>query len=188
MTRDRLARPRTLATLLGALALAGPGCDQPTGSSRPRARAGAPAEPVAAAPAPEPTPAPAPDPAKPREILGQKTMDIKDAQAETKPGGGAVAVQPKITAKDPILLTGNAYVSIVSRNSQLNMDHALDLYRAETGEFPKTYDEFMEKIIRANNIALPTLPFYQEYGYDAPTHKLVILEYPDRKVQANYPK
>jgi hypothetical protein len=27
------------------------------------------------------------------------------------------------------------------------------------------------------------LPYYQEYGYDAPQHKLIILEYPDRKAQ-----
>ena len=39
----------------------------------------------------------------------------------------------------------------------------------------------MEKIIKANNIALPKLPFYQEYAYDAPNHKLVIIEYPDKK-------
>ena len=53
-----------------------------------------------------------------------------------------------------------------ARPRRLNIQHALDLYQAETGEFPKTYAEFMEKIIKANNIALPTLPFYQEYGYD----------------------
>jgi hypothetical protein len=32
------------------------------------------------------------------------------------------------------------------------------------------------------------LPFYQEYAYDAPNHKLVIMEYPDRTEAANYPK
>ena len=46
---------------------------------------------------------------------------------------------------------------------------------------PQDHDEFMEKIIKANNIALPKLPFYQEYAYDADEHKLVIMEYPDRK-------
>jgi hypothetical protein len=28
---------------------------------------------------------------------------------------------------------------------------------------------------------LPKLPYYQEYGYDPNQHKLIILEYPDRK-------
>jgi hypothetical protein len=166
------------------LALAHAGCDQPTGSTRPRTRA--PQAEVVEQPAPAPEPAPAPAPVAPRPILGQKTQDIRDMSKEQKAGG--VVVEPKITAKDPITLQGNAYVSIIGQNSILNIKHALDLYQAETGEFPKTYAEFMEKIIKANNIVLPTLPFYQEYGYDAPNHKLVIMEYPDRKEAANYPK
>ena len=133
-----------------------------------------------------PPPAPAVEPYKPRPIIGQRTTDIRDAKVEAKAGGTAVG--PRITAKDPITLSGNAYVTIVGQSSILNIKHAIDLYQAETGEFPKTFAEFKEKIITANNIALPTLPFYQEYGYDTPSHSLVILEYPDRKTQANYPK
>ena len=41
----------------------------------------------------------------------------------------------------------------------------------------------MTGIIKANNIALPKLPPYQEYGYDEKEHKLVILEYEARKNQ-----
>ena len=57
----------------------------------------------------------------------------------------------------------------------------MDLYQAENDRYPKDYDEFMDEIIKANNIALPKLPHYQEYGYDEKEHKLIILEYPDRK-------
>ncbi len=46
----------------------------------------------------------------------------------------------------------------------------------------------MEKIIRANNIALPKLPAYQEYGYDVPSHSLMIMEYPDRKTGDELPQ
>jgi hypothetical protein len=175
-------RPWPAAVIPFALALILAGCDQP-GSTRPRAKL-KPLDEVAEAPAPEPQSAPAP--VAPRPILNQRTQDIRDASQERKAGG--VDKAPRIIAKDPILLTGNAYVSIVSRAAQQNITHALDLYQAETGEFPKTYEEFMEKIIKANNIALPKLPFYQDYAYDAPTHKLVIMEYPDRKEAANYPK
>ena len=163
------------------LALALAGCDQPTGSSRPRSKVAPPAE-VAEQPAPEPTPAPV----APRPILGEKTQDIRDMTKEQKAGG--VVTQPRITAKDPITLQGNAYVSIIGQNSILNIKHAIDLYQATNGEYPKTTEEFMTNIIKANNIALPKLPFYQEYGYDAANHKLVIMEYPDRKEAANYPK
>ena len=94
---------------------------------------------------------------------------------------GAQVASQTIVAKDPITLPGNAYVTIIGRNSMLNIQHALDLYQASKGRYPKDYPEFMDEIIKANNIALPTLPHYQEYGYDAPNHKLIILEYPDRK-------
>ncbi len=175
--------------VLGALALVPAACDQPTGSTRPRSKAPAP-ETTSADSVPDTAPAtaPAPAPVKPRPILGERTQDIRDAKAETKPGAGGVEVQPRIVAKDPITLVGNAYVTIIGQSSILNIQHALDLYEATNGAYPKTRDEFMEKIIKENNIALPTLPFYQEYGYDVPSHRLVILEYPDRKTQANYPK
>jgi hypothetical protein len=39
----------------------------------------------------------------------------------------------------------------------------------------------MAEVIKANNISLPKLPPYQEYTYDEKEHKLIILEYPDRK-------
>lgn len=197
MTPARRPRSsRVTALSLAALVGLGPlACNQPTGSTSPRSSA--PTPPPASNPAPtevaapEPAPTTAPPPisadGKTRPILGQKTTDVRDAQAETK-AGGAVATTPRITAKDPITLTGNAYVSIVGQSQILNIKHAVDLYQAETGEFPKTFAEFQEKILRANNIALPTLPYYQEYGYDTPSHSLVILEYPDRKAAANAPR
>lgn len=178
-TRRPWPAPLMALGLASSLVLAG--CDQPTGSSRSRPRTKPPQE-VAEAPAP----APAPAPVAPRPIIGKTTQDIRDMEKEKQAGGAAK--EPKIVAKDPILLVGNAYVSIVSQAAQGQMKHALDLYQAETGEYPKTLDEFMEKIVKPNGIKLPTLPFYQEYAYDAPNHKLVIMEYPDRKEAANYPK
>ncbi len=171
---------RSMALSLG-LILAG--CDQPTGSTRPRVR-GTTSE-VVRQPAPEPAPAPPPE-SKPREILGKTTQDIRDMEKEKKAGG--VAASPKIVSKDPIRITGNAYVSIVGQAATLNIKHAVDLYQATTGEYPKTTEEFMEKIIKENNIALPKLPFYQEYTYDASTHSLVVMEYPERKKAAGYPE
>lgn len=122
-------------------------------------------------------------PAKPDEpefIVGKRTQDIKNAAPEIQ-NQGAQQVQPRITAKDPITLQGNAYVSMIGQTSILNIQHAMDLYHAENDRYPKNFDEFMTDIIKANNIALPQLPVYQEYGYDEAQHKLVILEYPDRK-------
>ena len=128
---------------------------------------------------------PQPKPKRPTDsgpIIGKRTQDIKDANVELKTGGARVG-STKITAKDPITLQGNAYVTIIGRTSILNIQHAVDLYQAENGCYPKDTNEFMEEIIKKNNIALPKLPYYQEYGYDANQHKLIILEYEDRKNQ-----
>jgi hypothetical protein len=121
-------------------------------------------------------------PAQPEFIVGKRTQVIKNARSEIQKGGATVATT-KITAKDPITLPGNAYVTIIGRISIDNMEYALKLYQAEHDRYPKSYDEFMTEIIKANQIALPKLPYYQEYGYDEKEHKLIILEYPDRKNQ-----
>ena len=114
-------------------------------------------------------------------IVGQRTQEIKNADVELKKG--AQQATTRITAKDPITLPGNAYVTIIGRNSMLQIQHAIDLWRAENDRYPKDYQEFMDVIIKANNIALPKLPHYQDYGYDPKDHKLIILEYPDKKNQ-----
>jgi hypothetical protein len=113
-------------------------------------------------------------------IIGQRTTEIRDAGTELKQGGAKVA-SPKIVAKDPITVTGNAYVSIVGRVSVLQIQQAVDLYHAANDRYPKDLDEFMAEIIKANNIALPQLPPYQKYAYDDKEHKLIVLEYPDLK-------
>ena len=113
-------------------------------------------------------------------IIGQRTTEIRDASTELKQGG-ARSPRPGSSPKTRSHSTGNAYVSIIGRTSVLKIQQAVDLYHAENDRYPKDFDEFMTEIIKANNIALPMLPPYQEYGYDEKEHKLIILEYQDRK-------
>lgn len=116
-------------------------------------------------------------PANPEFIVGKRTQQILNANVEMQKSGAHQATT-KITAKDYITLQGNAYVTAIGQTSMLQIQHALDLYHATNDRYPKDYDEFMNEIIRANNIALPKLPYYQAYGYDEQQHKLIILEYP----------
>jgi hypothetical protein len=192
-SRMRPAGLPRLALLAGALASASVGCETklPQPGTRHQTRApeltgvaidgddmGRPAE---KPPAPAQPAQPKPKaPAKPEFIVGKRTSDIRNAQTELKQGKAQVA-STRIVAKDPYTLSGNAYVSIIGRASMDNMKHAVDLYHAENDRYPKDYNEFMEVIIKANNIALPKLPYYQEYAYDEKEHKLIIIEYPDRK-------
>ena len=47
-----------------------------------------------------------------------------------------------------------------------SIEHAINLYKAEHGRGPASNAEFMERIIRANNIKFPPLPPNQEFVYD----------------------
>ena len=49
----------------------------------------------------------------------------------------------------------------------LQIVQPMQMYRVEHGHFPKTEEEFMEKIIKANSIKLPELPPGERYVYDA---------------------
>ena len=52
---------------------------------------------------------------------------------------------------------------------------AMDLYKAENGgNPPKTQEEYMAKIIQAQNIKLPTLPPGQRYVYDPHSGELMV--------------
>ncbi|AGA24475.1 hypothetical protein [Singulisphaera acidiphila] len=169
-SRDRRSTPLGVSLLLLFLA---PGCEEPRHVNT---KLNAPSAP---APAPATEPASASEVVQPREILGQRTTDIRNADDELKKG--AQVATTKITAKDPITLPGNAYVTIIGRTSILQIEHAMNLYKATNDRFPKDFAEFNTEIIKANNLALPKLPYYQEYGYDEKEHKLIVLEYPDRK-------
>jgi hypothetical protein len=119
-------------------------------------------------------------PRKPEYIVGKRTQKVENAKAALKTGQAKVG-STRIVARDPITLPGNAYAAIIGRTSMLSIQQAMDLYRAMNDRYPENYNEFMEVIIKANNIALPQLPHYQDYGYDEKEHKLIILEYEDRK-------
>jgi hypothetical protein len=53
----------------------------------------------------------------------------------------------------------------------------MNLYKGEHGEFPKSHEQFMEVIIKANQIKLPDLPQDSKYVYDPAIGELMI-EYP----------
>ncbi len=119
---------------------------------------------------------PAAPPAPSGSIIGKKTSDVRDADKERR--AGAKEVKPKITGKDPITVTGNAYTAMIGRTEQLKIKHQLDLWATLNDRYPKDYDEFKREIIDKTGIRLTQLPHYQKYGYDAEKHELVILEYP----------
>jgi len=117
-----------------------------------------------------------------REILGKYTQEVRNLKPELAKGGRTT--DGKIHATDYITLQADAYRTEVAKYAKMNVKHAIDLYEAEHGEKPKTYEEFMDVIIKKgkpDGIMLPMLPYYQEYGYDPDKQELVVIEYLAKK-------
>lgn len=110
----------------------------------------------------------------PNSIIGKKTQDI----GEFDPAAGAKVSDSKVEVTNPITGPVEAYGPILERISKLEIEHALNLYYATEGKYPDTLEEFMDKIIKPNNIQLPVLPGGKKYQYDVPNHKLVVVDAP----------
>lgn len=57
---------------------------------------------------------------------------------------------------------------------EIQIKQALDLYHAERGYYPKTEEEFYDRIIKFNHIQLPELPEGHVYVYDAEAGQLMV--------------
>lgn len=68
-----------------------------------------------------------------------------------------------------------AYFSTKERVAfDIQIPEALKLFKATEDRMPKTHEEFMSKIIEANNIQLPTLPAGHRYVYDPKRGELMV--------------
>src|ERR1700683_2819286 len=90
----------------------------------------------------------------PNTIIGKKTDDIKEFDPKAK----QEVSDSKVRADDPILAPLQAYGPMVEQISSMEIDHAVDLYEAEHGHYPKDYNEFMTGVVKANHIKLAVLP------------------------------
>jgi hypothetical protein len=117
-----------------------------------------------------------------RETLKKTTQVVLNLKPELEKGGQVTS--GKIESTDYLGVQADAYRTSVGNIAKMKVKMDMDQYEALNGEKPKTYEEFMEKIIKkgqADGIQLPMLPYYQEYGYDPDTKELVVIEYPAKK-------
>jgi hypothetical protein len=117
----------------------------------------------------------------PNSIIGKTTDKIE----KFDPKGKQEVSDSKVRADDPILYPLQAYGPMVEQISKLNVEHAVDLYQAENGHYPKDYNEFMSGVIKANQIRLPVLPAGWKYAYDVPNHKLMVVRPTERPQNGN---
>ena len=110
-----------------------------------------------------------------RGIFGKKTQEV----GEFDPDGGAEVDDGKVNQQQlatPGIGALAGYGPAVQQTSKLAIQQAVNLFNAANGRYPKDHAEFMEKIIKANNIRLPVLPGGRRYQYDVENHELVVVE------------
>ena len=122
------------------------------------------------------------------KVLGKTTQDIQkfDPNAKQEVSDSKVRIDTNdITA--PVTGPLQAYGPALEQISKTHIKHALDLFNATEGRYPNSYEEFMDKIIKENNIQLPVLPFGHKYQYDVANHELVVVKPPAEAPAGNAP-
>ena len=104
-----------------------------------------------------------------------------DKIGEFDPNAGDEVVKPEVKITNPITGPLEAYQPLVQKVAALGIEHAVNLFNASEGRYPNSYDEFMTRIIKENNIRLPVLPPGLEYQYDVENHTLLVIRTPDAK-------
>lgn len=100
------------------------------------------------------------------------TDDIGEFDADSNPEVADTDV--KIT--NPITGALEAYGPLKQQISGLAITQAVELFRATEGRYPKDYDEFMSRVIKANQIRLPEPGKGLQYQYDVANHKLIVVK------------
>jgi hypothetical protein len=115
---------------------------------------------------------PTPSPTNTGEgIMGKTTQEIGEYDPNK---ANQVASDQKINASDPVSAPLYAYGPMVESIAKTKIVMEIGTFNAIENRYP-TYEEFMEKIIKANNIRLPVLPFKGRYMYDVEKHELVVV-------------
>ena len=121
-----------------------------------------------------------PIPVKRPSLVKRKTSEVLDKQKAMAENPKLVEVENRITGKDPLTISLQAYLSASSRINLLNFQHQIDLMRAMNDNRPPTYKEILT-LLKQTKMEFNALPDYQWYAYDAKEGKFLILEDPEAK-------
>ena len=111
-----------------------------------------------------------------------KSPPTTDQIGEFDSNAGLQVVTPEAHVTDPITGPLEILKKVRIQLATLQIEHALNLYNATEGTYPKSHEEFMTNIIQANRLVLPQLPANFQYQYDVANHKLVIVRVADGKI------
>lgn len=105
-------------------------------------------------------------------IIGKTTQDVGAFDSNK---ANQVVSDQKIHASDPVTAPLSAYGPMVESIAKTQITSALGIFNATEGRYPNSHEEFLERIIKENNIKLPVLPFKGRYMYDVEKHELVVV-------------
>ncbi len=124
----------------------------------------------------QPTPEPAPRPAAKSPPAETKPAPVQPSLVMVKKKA-AVGVGKKGHYGKGIIATplGSLFAAEERIDFEVQIPHAMQMFKALNGRAPKDTEEFMEKIIKEYRIRLPELPEGQRYEYDPKTEQLMVL-------------
>lgn len=114
-------------------------------------------------------------PNEPGELARPKTTD---EIGEFDPAADNEIVDTDVKISNPITGALEAYGPLKQQISGMAVTQAVEMFRATEGRYPKTYDEFISKVVEANRIRLPVPGNGLQYQYDVQNHSLVVVRLP----------
>lgn len=102
-------------------------------------------------------------------------LKTTDEIGEFDPDAEQELVDSQVKVTNPITGPLEAYEPLKLQVSELAINQAVELFRATEGRYPKNYEEFMARVIRANSIRLPQPAAGTRYEYDVDNHRLVLV-------------
>jgi len=152
---------------LAGLILAGCGGSEPAGPG-PTASKSVDKPAASNVPPPPPPPPPESNPTPPTTQPPAPPPDSPPPAFGTEREAAVVGVGKRGRDYGPGLITTPvaAYFRTQDRLMLLQVAQVMNAYKGEHGYFPKTHQEFMDKVIKANGMQLPELPEGHRYIYD----------------------
>ena len=117
------------------------------------------------APAPDPAPAPPADPPETERVKAGVGVGVKGRSLDGYKGGveGMIAspAQAFFSTKERLVF-------------EIQLKHAMDLYRATNDRLPASHEAFMTEIVEFNKIKLPELPQGHRYVFDPEKGEMMV--------------
>lgn len=120
----------------------------------------------------QPAEEPAPEPKPKKGVIHQTTDEVVDVK-EWLQKEGIEARDGNIEGVDPFSQAASGYFTLAARASTLGLQQQVQHYKALNGKFP-SYKEFMQ-MMRDNRIEFAKLRWYEIYGYNEDTGKILVL-------------